>query len=214
MSKTPSPPSVSKNKRTRHKSKKTTGTNPTVVIAWIGVITIIITGLFAYKPFEKWMDSRLNPESTPTVFQTVPAPTSTFTETAMPFVTDTYTPIPFETPTFTPVTTATVAPSATVKMSLEYSVSRTTGKVPLLVTINANGSTFTLGDGSVNSCNVTKSCVFTFRITHNGEQWIEPQVTKDGKFSYTFRTRGDYIFTIVVCRDDVCGADQVIISAN
>jgi hypothetical protein len=192
-----------------------TATNPSVAIAWIGVITLIITSFFAFKPFEKWVDSHLNPSITPTVTITdAPAPTLTFTEPSPPIATDTLTPIPLSTQTLSSVATATVDPSATLRVTLVYSVSRDIGRVPLLVTINANNSTFMLGNGSVNLCDVTKSCVFTFRVSHDGEQLIEPLVTKDGKFSYTFKERGTYFVSIVVCRSSVCEADQVTITAN
>lgn len=178
--------------------------DPTVLVALIGLVGTIVGVLLAFPPFQR-------------VFEPKPTATTepTLTITVEPIFTETYTPMFTETFTLVPATeTASVTsePQLPIGMQVSLIANQTRGKVPLKVRLNTKDSFFRDHSGAVFPCG---ACNYTWQVRTGGNILFGPQ-KGEATFEYTFRDRGTYFVTVVVCRNQSndCGSSGALIVAE
>jgi hypothetical protein len=184
-------------------SGEKTGFNIWTVI--IPAIVAIIVGLFSFPPFVRLFDPRPTATTEPTLT----------TSTVEPISTETYTPVLTETFTLVPATeTASVTsePQLPIGMQVSLIANQTRGKVPLKVRLNTKDSFFRDPSGAVFPCG---ACNYTWQVRTGGNILFGPQ-KGEATFEYTFRDRGTYFVTIVICRNQSndCGSSGALIVAE
>jgi len=168
-------------------------------------LVVALIGLIKVLPWENW-------------FPIIPTPTAAVTVTA----TATFTSYPAATPTNTAtstifptlVNTASASPSPepeTDEMYARLEANLLEGKAPLRVNLDARASFVQFTDGSVAECGNSHFCSFTFTIIPDSRS-AETFQKNEGRLSYTFSRKGEYIVAVYVCRGNACDDDSVAIS--
>ena len=85
------------------------------------------------------------------------------------------------------------------------------GKAPLVVNFDARASSVHFTDGSVSECGNSQFCSFTFTIIPDGRS-ADTIHKIEGRLSYKFSRKGEYIVAVYVCRGDACDEDSVMIT--
>ena len=179
--------------------------DPTVLVAIIGLVGTIVGLLLAFPPFQRVFD----PKSTATI-----EPTHA-TVTVESIATETHTLVITETFTLVPATeTASVTPQPQLPVGMQVSLvaNQTRGKIPLKVRLNTKDSFFRDPSGTVFPCG---ACNYTWQVRTRGNIIFGPQEGQ-ATFEYTFRDRGTYFVTIVICRNQSndCGSSGALIVAE
>lgn len=197
--------------RRKDRSKQTEeGPGLKILMVAIPVIGTIIVALFTFPPFQRLFEL---PSTTPTL-TTEPkyagiSTVATLTPTEM------YTFVPTETFTLVPATeTASVTPEPQLPIGMQVSLiaNQTRGKVPLKVRLNTKDSFFRDPSGAVFPCG---ACNYTWQVRTGGNILFGPQ-KGEATFEYTFRDRGTYFVTVVICRNQGgdCGSSGALIVAE
>jgi hypothetical protein len=106
--------------------------------------------------------------------------------------------------------TETAAPSETITASPKPALivileaSRTSGRAPLTVKLDARASYLTDYGGQTYVCR-NGACYYTWKVYENGQQIGRSVTNSGGTFDYRFGRRGNYVITVWVCR----GRDRV-----
>lgn len=201
------------------KKKKQGGNRSAWIPFWGAVITAVATitvALLSSPVIIKWLDLRHSPSPTaaPSASQ---APVIQVTNSVEPTVSNTQTAeaIPSNTPppsTVSPELTPTLS-SLAPGMRVIITASRTSGKAPLNVNLNAGDSYLLTEDGKVVKCG---ACSYTWSI-RLGANFIYGPEKKDANFSFTFQKKGSYFVIVKVCRNaenEVCGSTGTYVVAN
>lgn len=179
--------------------------DPTVLVALITLVGTIVGLLLAFPPFQRAFDPKATATTEPTLA----------TVTAEPIATETYTPVLIETFTLVPATeipSVTSEPELPIGMQVSLVANQTRGKIPLKVRLNTKDSFFRDPSGAVFPCG---ACNYTWQVRTGGNILFGPQ-KGEATFEYTFRDRGTYFVTIIICRNQSndCGSSGVLIVAE
>ncbi len=176
-----------------------------ILLVIIPVVGTIIVALIGSPLFPKLFDS---PTATPTL-TSEPTLTTIPIETPTLLPTETFTLIP---PTETP--TLTLMPNPTVASGMQVSLiaNQTRGRIPLNVKFNTKNTIFRDVTGAVFPCG---ACNYTWQVRTGGNILFGPQEGQ-ATFEYTFRDRGTYFVTVVICRNQSndCGSSGALIVAE
>ena len=181
-----------------------------VLLVAIPVIGTIIVALFTFPPFQRIFDP---PTAIPTS-TAEPILTRMFT-TATLTPTETHIFIPTETFELVfPTETASVTPQPQLPIGMQVSLiaNQTRGRIPLNVKFNTKNTIFRDATGAVFPCG---ACNYTWQVRTGGNILFGPQEGQ-ATFEYTFRDRGTYFVTVVICRNQSndCGSSGALIVAE
>ena len=191
-----------------------------IAVAVIGVIGTITAAWFGYQANLPKPAPVAAPSATlPPTLTPVPV---TATTAATELSTLTSTPSPIILPSFTSTMTAPATPSETItpspqpKLIVLLEVSKTSGKAPLIVKLDARASYLTDYDGQRYVCR-NGACYYIWKVYGDGQQIGKSVTNSGGTFDYKFGKRGTYMITVWVCRgrDGVdCGGSgaQIIVT--
>lgn len=197
----------------RKRQSKQTGEGPglKILLVAIPVIGTIVVALFAFPPFQRLFDLStasppLTAEPTLTVFTTAsftPAETHTFVPTAT-----------FELilPSETATITFTPKPELPFGMQVSLVANQTRGRIPLNVKLNTKNTFFRDAAGAELPCG---ACNYTWQVRQGSNIMFGPQEGQ-ATFEFTFRDRGTYFVTVVICRSQSndCGSSGALIVAE
>jgi hypothetical protein len=186
--------------RSRSQGSNKKGVDPTVLVALIGAISAILIALVNSEKIVGWF---IPSTSTPVV-ETSPISSATNTTASLTVTlpgTNTVetTVIPTLTSTMTASPSLTETPSLFIGMHVRLYADRTTGKAPLRVRLDARDSFLRAPGGVIYGCK-SGACVYTWEVYSGGQRIGKPAENSSGTFQYTFRKRGLYFITVVVCR--------------
>ena len=207
-------PTNGKNKDDASEKVRTIEARAKIVVAIITLVVALI-GLINALPWKEWFPA--NPTSTATA-------TSTITETLLPLVLPSQTSFPtpvlintaISTAAPTQISTATASPSPepkTDRMDAILVANLLEGKAPLVVNFDARASSIQFADGSVSECGNSQFCSFIFTIIPDGRP-ADTFNQLEGRLSYKFGRKGEYIVAVYVCRGGACDEDSVEISVR
>lgn len=189
----------------KNPASSTSKIDPTVLVALIGLMGTIVGVLLAFPPFQRVFDPKSTATTEPTLTTVTAEPVATEAHTLV--LTDTFTLVPA-----TETASVTPEPQLPVGMQVSLIANQTRGRIPLNVKFNTKNTIFRDATGAVFPCG---ACNYTWQVRTGGNILFGPQ-KGEATFEYTFRDRGTYFVTVVICRNQSndCGSSGALIVAE